>query len=108
MILSITTKLLNFAVSDAPVVTAVPARVSCLQGYRVSLTCSVLSVPKSDVRWFFDRRQLKMDEKHIMEERGNNYTLTIANVRSKDLGDYTCSAVNKIGEGQAMVTLTGE
>ena len=49
-----------------------------------------------------------MDEKHIMEERGNNYTLTIANVRSKDLGDYTCSAVNKIGEGQAMVTLTGE
>jgi hypothetical protein len=37
--------------ADAPVVTAVPARVSCLEGYRVALTCSVLSVPKSDVQW---------------------------------------------------------
>lgn len=49
-----------------------------------------------------------MDVKHMMEERENNYTLTIANVRQNDLGDYTCSAVNKIGEGQATVILTGE
>ena len=49
-----------------------------------------------------------MDKKHMMEERGNNYTLTIAAVRQNDLGDYTCSAVNKIGEGQAMVILTGK
>ena len=93
--------------SDAPLVSAVPPKVSCLAGYRVALTCSVLSVPKPDVQWFFNRRQLKMDAKHTMEERGDNYTLTVADVRQQDLGEYTCSAVNKIGEAQATVLLTG-
>ena len=94
--------------SDAPLVSAVPPKVSCLAGYRVALTCSVLSVPKPDVQWFFNRRQLKMDAKHTMEERGDNYTLTVADVRQQDLGEYTCSAVNKIGEAQATVLLTGK
>ena len=93
--------------TDAPLVSAVPPKVSCLAGYRVALTCSVLSVPKPDVQWFFNRRQLKMDAKHTMEERGDNYTLTVADVRQQDLGEYTCSAVNKIGEAQATVLLTG-
>ena len=48
-----------------------------------------------------------MDAKHTMEERGDNYTLTVADVRQQDLGEYTCSAVNKIGEAQASVLLTG-
>ena len=52
-------------------------------------------------------RPLKMDSKYTMEERGNNYTLTISEVRQNDLGDYTCTAVNKISEQQAQVVLTG-
>ena len=48
-----------------------------------------------------------MDSKYMMEERGNNYTLTISKVRQADLGDYTCTAVNKISEQQAIVILTG-
>lgn len=101
------TSQITLRVQYAPLVSAVPPRVSCLAGYRVALTCSVLSVPKPDVQWFFNRRQLKMDAKHTMEERGDNYTLTVANVRQQDLGEYTCSAVNKIGEAQASVLLTG-
>ena len=49
-----------------------------------------------------------MDSKYTMEERGNNYTLTISEVRQTDLGDYTCTAVNKISEQQAQVVLTGK
>lgn len=98
---------ITLRVQYAPVVTAVPSKVATLEGTRVSLTCSVLSVPKSDVRWFFKRSQLKMDQKHMMEERENNYTLTLENVRESNLGEYTCSAVNKIGDGQAVVFLTG-
>ena len=93
---------------DAPVVTAVPSKVATLQGTSVALTCSVLSVPKSDVRWFFKRNQLKMDQKHMMEERQNNYTLTIENVNESNLGEYTCTAVNKIGDGQDVVFLSGK
>ena len=52
-------------------------------------------------------RPLKMDSKYTMEERGDNYTLTVTNVRQPDLGDYTCTAVNKISEQQAIVILTG-
>ena len=48
-----------------------------------------------------------MDQKHMMEERENNYTLTLEDVRESSLGEYTCSAVNKIGDGQAVVFLTG-
>ena len=49
-----------------------------------------------------------MDSKYMMEERGNNYTLTISNVRQADLGEYMCTAVNKISEKQARVLLTGK
>jgi hypothetical protein len=98
----------SFLFAVAPVVTAVRQKVAALRGDKVSLTCSVISVPKPDVRWFFNRRQLKMDSNHIMEERGDhNYSLTVANVREADLGEYTCSAVNKITEGQAVISLLG-
>ena len=61
------------------------------------------------VRWFFDRRPLKMDSNHIMEENGeNNYTLTIKDIRERNLGNYTCSAVNKIGDSVATIALKGK
>ena len=57
---------------------------------------------------YFNMRPLKMDSKYSTEKRGNNYTLTISEVRQNDLGDYTCTAVNKISEQQAQVVLTGK
>ena len=49
-----------------------------------------------------------MDSQHKMEENGDsNYTLTVRNIRESDLGNYTCNAVNKIGEGSATITLSG-
>ena len=44
----------------------------------------------------------------MMEERQNNYTLTIENVNESNLGEYTCTAVNKIGDGQDVVFLSGK
>ena len=44
-----------------------------------------------------------------MEENGeNNYTLTIDNIRERNLGNYTCQAVNKIGEGSSTIALKGK
>ena len=43
-----------------------------------------------------------------MEENGeNNYTLTIHSVRERNLGNYTCQAVNKIGDGSSTIALKG-
>ncbi len=50
-----------------------------------------------------------MTGKYVMAEYNeSNYTLTVKNVDTADLGDYMCSAVNKIGEKSAIVTLTGK
>jgi len=38
---------------------------------------------------------------------GQNYTLTVRNIREKDLGNYSCNAVNKVGEGIALISLSG-
>ena len=44
-----------------------------------------------------------------MEENGeNNYTLTIHNIRERNLGNYTCQAVNKIGDGSSTISLKGQ
>ena len=43
-----------------------------------------------------------------MEENGeNNYTLTIHSIRERNLGNYTCQAVNKIGDGASTIALKG-
>eukprot|EP00095_Tigriopus_kingsejongensis_P007179 maker-scaffold134_size322110-snap-gene-2.19 protein:Tk07179 transcript:maker-scaffold134_size322110-snap-gene-2.19-mRNA-1 annotation:"GM16324" len=42
-----------------------------------------------------------------MEERGDNYTLVLRNIEPQDLGNYTCLAINKIGESRATVNLSG-
>ena len=43
-----------------------------------------------------------------MEENGeNNYTLTIDNIKERNLGNYTCQAVNKIGDGSSTIALKG-
>ena len=44
-----------------------------------------------------------------MEENGeNNYTLTIDNIRERNLGNYTCQAMNKIGDGSSTIALKGK
>ena len=44
-----------------------------------------------------------------MEENGeNNYTLTIDNIKERNLGNYTCQAVNKIGDGSSTIALKGK
>ena len=44
-----------------------------------------------------------------MEENGeNNYTLTIDNISERNLGNYTCQAVNKIGDGSSTIALKGK
>ena len=43
-----------------------------------------------------------------MEENGeNNYTLTIDNIKERNLGNYTCQAVNKIGDRSSTIGLKG-
>ena len=43
----------------------------------------------------------------MMEQDGDSYSLRLRGLRDDDLGNYTCTGVNKIGEARAEVELTG-
>lgn len=43
-----------------------------------------------------------------MEENGDLFTLVVRDIEPKDLGNYSCLAINKIGEAQGTVRLTGK
>ena len=42
-----------------------------------------------------------------MEEKGSNYSLVLKGVGEAELGNYTCEAINKMGEGRDTALLTG-
>ena len=60
------------------------------------------------VEWYFGRQKLRPDSEHRMEEDGDLFTLVIRDIEPKDLGNYSCLAINKIGEAQGTVRLTGK
>ena len=43
-----------------------------------------------------------------MEERGSNYSLVLSAAAEAELGNYTCRASNKMGDGSDTVSLTGD
>jgi len=91
-----------------PIVRPLSKSVKTIPDASIQMVCIVLSVPKPDVRWYFQHRVLSPDPNYKMEENGeNNYTLTIHSIRERNLGNYTCQAVNKIGDGSSTIALKG-
>ena len=63
------------------------------------------------VIWHFGGRELSPTSRRRMEERGSNYSLVLsasAVGEAAELGNYTCRASNKMGDGSDTVSLTGE
>ena len=58
--------------------------------------------------WYFRQHELRPTPKYAFSEKGSNRTVVIRSVAESDLGNYTCQAVNKLGESEATLTLTGE
>ena len=60
------------------------------------------------VIWHFGARELSPTNGRKMEENGSNYSLVLAGVQGEaELGNYTCEAINKMGEGRDTALLTG-
>lgn len=74
----------------------------------VELVCSVHAHPRPAVAWV--RRgqgELTSSGRVKLENIGSRHTLTIAQVRAEDFGEYECRATNSLGSQQAVIELSG-
>ena len=59
------------------------------------------------VIWHFRERELSPTSSRKMEEKGSNYSLVLKGVGEAELGNYTCEAINKMGEESDTALLSG-
>ncbi|XP_064424780.1 opioid-binding protein/cell adhesion molecule isoform X3 [Latimeria chalumnae] len=75
-------------------------------GHKGSLQCRALAVPSANYEWYRQDGRLMHGEKGVkIENKGTISTLTFFNVSEEDYGNYTCVAVNKMGNSSASIIL---
>lgn len=64
------------------------------EGSRVQLECVVTGLPKPEVRWYCERKELKNSSDIQIAYDGNHCSLIISEAFVEDTGRYTCLASN--------------
>ena len=85
---------------SAPVVAVSPKTLTVNEGGSASFQCSVSGNPKPALKW--NKRNSQSQISRSMASEGK---LLLTNVRGSDSGTYNCSAVNILGQAQALVQL---
>ena len=83
---------------SAPVVAVSPKTLTVNEGGSASFQCSVIGNPDPIIVWSKTNRQ---SSRSVM----SGGKLLLKNVRGSDSGTYNCSAVNILGQAQALVQL---
>ena len=85
---------------SAPVIAVSPKTLTVNEGGSASFQCSVSGNPKPAINW--SKRNSKSQISRSLASEGK---LLLTNVRGSDSGTYNCSAVNILGQAQALVQL---
>ena len=85
---------------SVPVVAVSPKTLTVNEGRSASFQCSVSGNPKPAINW--SKRNSKSQISRSLASEGK---LLLTNVRGSDSGTYNCSAVNILGQAQALVQL---
>lgn len=84
-----------------------PVRV--MDGESVILTCTVQGKPTPKVEWFHDNKPIKEGKQiTILQDSEGVCNLAISEVFPEDAGEYTCQAMNPVGEAICTTSLTVE
>lgn len=84
-----------------------PVRV--MDGESVDLTCIVTGKPTPKIQWFHDKKPIKEGKEiTILQDTEGVCSLAITEVFPEDAGEYTCQAVNPVGEAVCTTSLIVE
>lgn len=83
---------------------------SCVvkDGELVNLECTITGDTQFDVVWLHNEKEIKPSKDFNYVNKGNTYTLEIAEVFPEDSGTYTCEAFNDMGECFSTCSMTVE
>lgn len=68
------------------------------EGDQARLTVKVDGLPKPDIQWYCGTKKIHEDEKYIVEEENDLYTLIINDITRDDAATYKCEASNEAGK----------
>ena len=85
---------------SAPVVAVSPETLTVTEGGSASSQCSANGNPKPAIKW--SKRNSQSQIRRSIASEGK---FLLTNVRGSDSGTYNCSAVNILGQAQALVQL---
>lgn len=84
-----------------------PVRV--MDGESVNLTCVVKGKPTPKVEWYHNDKPIKEGKEiTIVQDMEGVCSLAITEVFPEDAGEYTCRAINPVGEAVCMSSLVVE
>ncbi|CAD7012373.1 unnamed protein product [Ceratitis capitata] len=96
----------------APKVSTYRHYVNTAQGSNAELYCDYTANPSGQAQWLRNRKSLNASQKYTLDEvahKGRTRSiLTVMDVRSKDLGEYTCRVQNTIGSDEVNVRIIYE
>ena len=98
--ISIIVSSLNFAVS--PVIISSITDVSDNESNLAIFICQAVDSPIPDISWYFNDVMISNSSKYMIVSKSLNTTtientLTVYNITSADVGVYTCTATNDVG-----------
>ncbi|XP_069470227.1 neurotrimin isoform X4 [Ambystoma mexicanum] len=77
-------------------------------GQKGVLQCEASAMPHANFSWYKEDRRLTEAEKGLRVDTRDTFSrLTFFNVTEQDFGNYTCVAINKLGNANASVILYG-
>ncbi|XP_014341023.1 myosin binding protein Ca isoform X2 [Latimeria chalumnae] len=78
---------------------------SIVAGYSAAISCAVRGHPKPRIMWMKNKMEISEDPKYLMQNNQGVLTLRIRKPSPFDGGNYSCKAINSLGEDEVQCKL---
>lgn len=81
---------------------------SVCEGKDATFTCEITAMPRPEVTWYKNYREIFSGRHYELKQDGTKYTLVIKSTEESDIGGIECSARNKFGSATSRALLDVE